>query len=995
MWEKDAMRFALLGPVQVHGDDAPVEIRGVLRRTLLAALLLSRGSVVSADRLAELIWGERPPAGVTTSLYNQVMRLRQALGEDAERIRAVAPGYLIHVEPGELDLDEFAGLCAAARRAAAGADWPGAAEHYSAALALWRGEMLADVPALHEQAAIHQYEEDRLLALQGRIEADLNLGRQDELVGELRTLIGYHPLREAFHGQLMLALYRSGRQADALGVYRDLRRALIRELGVEPAAAVQELHHRILRSDPELRAPTPAAESGSAPPAAARAAPAMRPAPRQLPADTRLFTGRSAELGDLVALARAAGEGTDTGMIVISAINGLGGIGKTALAVHAGHQAGARFPDGQLFIDLRGYGTDPAPVRPAQALDYLLRSLGVPPQSIPDELDERAALYRSALAGTRTLIVLDNAADTAQVRPLLPGGPGCLVLITSRNRLMGLDDAHFVSLGTLSTAEAVALLRGAAGVDQDAEDEPGLAELAELCGRMPLALRIVAARLRHQSHLTVQDLVAELREESGRLDGLRDDDRDLTSVFESSYRALPAAERDLFRALGTVPGTDFDAYAAAHLADRGLEDAQLLLDALHDRSLLIQRAPGRFQFHDLLRVYAHELTDAWAESGLRRDRLFDYYEAAGRLADGCVTRTTRPGAVRDDRPRHPMPTLDDRAAGISWLRAETDNLLAAADDEHADGARVIHLADALATTLNHDHRIRQALPLHERALAAARALGDGLAEANALSDLGLAHTEVSENSTAYARLEQALQQYLELGSRLGEANTYRALGHIDHRIGKITQAAELAERALAIYEEVGDHAGEAESLSEIARGLHMNGRYAEAARLRERALKLSRDIGDLLGEVNLLGDLARAHMMTGVYADAAAYLQDAIRAFRVVDSRQGEASAVWELARVRVAQGRYREAIDLCEQMLPVQQSSGFRQGEAYLLWTMGRAWLGLGETARADEVLSQGWRPSSAPATTSAAPTSCATWPASARPRATTQPPRPTPPRP
>ena len=440
------MRFALLGPVQVHGDDGPVEIRGALRRTLLAALLLQRGSAISADRLGDLVWGGRPPASVTTSLYNQIMRLRQALGDDGELIRAVSPGYLIHVAPTDLDLTEFTDLCADARLAAAESDWSACSTLFTTALALWRGEMLADVPALHDHAAIHQYTEDRLLALQGRIEADLNLARHDELIGELKTLVATHPLREAFHAQLMLALYRAGRQADALNIYRDLRHITITELAIEPGTAIQTLHKDILNADPALTPRRPNPDT----PVALAAAPPPRAAPEQLPADT---SASSAQAAELIALAESAVDGADTGLVVISAHHETGSVGKTALAVHAAHRLRERYPDGQLFIDLLGHSPDLAPVSPEDALDHLLRSLDVPAHAIPVDLDERAALYRSRLAGTRTLVLLDAAANTAQVQPLLPGTPGCLVLITSRNRMMGLDDAHFFALDSASTED--------------------------------------------------------------------------------------------------------------------------------------------------------------------------------------------------------------------------------------------------------------------------------------------------------------------------------------------------------------------------------------------------------------------------------------------------------------------------------------------------------------------------------------------------------------
>jgi DNA-binding SARP family transcriptional activator len=951
MWEKDAMRFALLGPVQVHGDEAPVEIRGSLRRTLLAALLLSRGSVVSADRLAELIWGERPPAGVTTSLYNQVMRLRQALGEDAERIRAVAPGYLIHVEPGELDLDEFAGLCARARRAAAAADWPAAAGLYSDALALWRGEMLADVPALHEQAAIHQYEEDRLVALQGRIEADLNLGRQDELVGELRTLIGYHPLREAFHGQLMLALYRSGRQADALGVYRDLRRALIRELGVEPAAAVQELHHRILRSEPELRAPAAAAQSASAAPVAAQGVPRPRSVPRQLPVDSRLFTGRTAELEELVELAERAGEGAEAGMVVISAINGMGGIGKTALAVRAGHRVGAHFPDGQLFIDLRGYDAKLAPLPPEEALEYLLRSLGVPSPAIPADMDERAALYRSRLAGNRTLILLDNAASTAQVQPLLPGAAGCLVLITSRNRMMGLDDAHFFALDTLSPDEAIALLGKIAGAEPIGPCDPAARELVALCGYVPLAVRIVAARLRHNPRLTVPGLVEELREESGRLSQLRDEDRDLISVFESSFRSLPAAEARLFRLLGLLPGPDFDAYAAANLTADGLAATERRLDSLLGQNLLIQHTPGRYWLHDLLRTYARSLGIEQAEEQASLDRVFDYYEHTAVSASRLMDRRHRPPS--SDRIQHPDPIreLPDYAAAVAWLGAERGNLVALM--EHDCGpARRISLTASLTSFIRAETSKRQQLVWNTAALEAAKAAGQPADRAEALLNLARVYRTGGGFDVAVELLRRAIDGYRELDDKLGEANVQCEIGRFSALLDDYAAAAEGQERALAIYRGLGDRLGEADALYELSRVSSQVGRFEAAEKLADEALALFHELGRPLGEAQVRIVLADLRRRAGDFEEAVDLLRRSAAIFREARTRQDESNVLWTIGQIRLAQGRYDEAAELLEQTLVLCQEAGIQHGIGGTLGVLGTVRLAQGRYPEAAELL-------------------------------------------
>jgi DNA-binding SARP family transcriptional activator/tetratricopeptide (TPR) repeat protein len=942
------VRFALLGPVQVHGDGGPVEIRGALRRTLLAALLLHRGSVVSADRLGELVWAQNPPVSVTTSLYNQIMRLRQSLGADADRIRAVAPGYLIQVEPDELDLDEFSRLCGQARHSAAYGEWTQASEQYAAALALWRGEMLADVPALHGQAAIHRFQEDRLVALQGRIEAELSLGRADELVGELRGLVGGHPLREAFHGQLMLALYRSGRQAEALEVYRDLRRATASELGVEPGLMLQELHHRILRSDPGLTLPRPEPEPERP---AAGAAPPARPAPRQLPADTRLFTGRRGELDALVQLAAVAGAGADAGMVVISAINGMGGIGKTALAVRAGHRVAGSFPDGQLFIDLRGYDARLAPLGAEDALDYLLRSLGVPPQSIPADLGERAALYRSRLAGTRTLIVLDNAASTAQVLPLLPGTPGCLVLVTSRNRMMGLDDAHFFALDTLEPQEAVSLLRRIAGAERIDGQDAAVAELVGQCGLMPLAVRIVAALLRHQPGLTVPELVERLRGEAQRLTRLRDEDRDLASVFESSYNGLPAAEARLFRLLGLMPGPDFDTYAAAHLIGADLRTAEHRLDQLLDQNLLIQHAPGRFRLHDLLRSYARSLPTPEAEERECLDRVLDYYEQTA-LAVGEQLARRRTIRDVDARPkRDPVRPVSDYAAAVAWQRAERGTMAELL--EHVDEpARQISLTAALATFLRYEMPKRRQIAWHQAAVDAARTSGQPAQEAEAL--LNLAHVYRTDGGFDLAAelLQRAMDGYQALGDRLGEANAQCELGRVSHLTGDYARAAQEQERALGLYQELGDRLGEADALYELGRINTLSGDHEVAERFAQRALALFGELDRPMGVAQVRVVLANLRRRAGAYPEAAELLERAVVTFRETGDRQSESNALWTLGQIRLATGDYDAAAELIERTLMLAREVGTRHGTGSALGVLGTVRLARGEHEAAEGLL-------------------------------------------
>lgn len=836
------MRFGVLGPLTVHGDGGPVRVGGRLRRTLLAALLLENGAPVSEDRLTELLWGPAAPGFAGKPLHNQVLRLRQSLGE-SERIQAAAPGYLIRLAPGELDLDVFAGHCAGGRRALAERDWPSAARELGAALALWRGRPLADVPALADDIRLRQLAETRLQVLQGRIEADLQLGRHPELLDELRALVDEHPAHPAFRSQLMLALYRCDRRTEALAVYAAFRDALADELGLEPAAELRELHARIQRSDPALAfaphdAPHEAPHRASrAAQQAANRAPAGD-APRQLPADVRTFTGRIREIEDLVAAAEkaAAASGELTGAVVISALDGMGGIGKTALAVHAAHRVGGRFPDGQLFIDLRGHADAARAVPVEEALAYLLRALGVPSPGIPAGLAERAALYRTRLAGSRTLILLDNAADAAQVRPLLPGGPGCLVLVTSRGRLPGLEDARSLTVDVLGGPEAVALLGKVAGPGR-APAGAAARELAELCGHMPLALRIVGARLRHQPELTVAGLLAELRDEDLRLDRLTDGERDLTSVFESSFAGLPEPERRALRLLGRLPGPDLDRYAAAHLFALPVPEAARLLESLLSRSLLIQQVPGRYGMHDLVRSYARTLmSPEHAEAVAARARLLAYYQhtadAAGRHHTTAIRWRPAPAF------RGPAPELADTAAALGWLRAERDCLLAAVASRDIAPERRVDLAVRIAPLLLEDGPWSEAAALHEDAARWAEALGDGPSRADALRNLGLVALSSSERERARRAFEQARELYRAARCRAGEADALFRIGRVLTVADEFAAALEPERAALALFREIGDRHGEAHALQAVADTARMLGQADEALEACEAVLAI-------------------------------------------------------------------------------------------------------------------------------------------------------------
>ncbi|MBR7832062.1 winged helix-turn-helix domain-containing protein, partial [Actinospica durhamensis] len=651
------MRLGILGPVLVL-DDAGEQIHlAVRQRTLLAALLVHVNRTVPVHQLAELVWDGAAPHNAQRTIRTYVVRLRHDLGPAvAARVVTHSPGYLIRLEPAELDTLEFEALCRHAGAALGAGSGNEASSAATEALGLWRDAPLLDVPSqLLREQCLPRLEQLRLQAAEDGAEARLRLGEHDGLVPQLRELAGAFPLREKFHVQLMTALARAGRRAEALAAYQNARKVLVGELGIEPGPELRAVHEFVLAGERELARDRPGdgvprvevAGTGVGTGAQTSAAAVV---PRHLPSAPGHFTGRQDELLILATLPNrpmqsdtqtvAQAQTDAAGAVVISAIDGMAGIGKTALAIHAAHRLAESFPDGQLFLDLHGYTKGHAPRTADQALDFLLRALGVPTERIPLDGELAAALYRQRLAETRTLIVLDNAATEAQVRPLLPGTGSCLVLITSRVRLKGLDDAQIISLDLLAESDAVALLRAVAGPDRVAPEDPLAGEIAGLCGYLPLALRIAASLLRHRPAWGLEQLAGQLRDRRRRVSALSDGERGLPAVFDLSYLSLDEAHRRLWRRLGLIPGPDLDAYAAAALAELAPERAAGLLEDLVDHNLLIAYAPGRYRLHDLLRAHAHTLAaaDPAPESEAAVGRLLHYYAHTARSASVPIAR---------------------------------------------------------------------------------------------------------------------------------------------------------------------------------------------------------------------------------------------------------------------------------------------------------------------------------------------------------------------
>jgi DNA-binding SARP family transcriptional activator len=948
----DTVEFGLLGPLSVRVNGEPVPIPRGKQRILLATLLLRPGRTVPADQLADVMWREGPPPSATITLQNYVKRLRQALGAVArDRVVTQPGGYLIRVKPGELDLAAMEQALAAARRAAREDAWLRAADEAAAALALWRGEPLCDVDLpLLAAPEVSRVAELRLQAGELRAEADLQLTRHAEVITDLEQLVADAPLREHLHALLMLALYRCGRRAEALEAYGRARDMLVEDLGSEPGPELQDLHRQILRDDPALL-PLPA----SAPEATTQSL----AVPQQLPAAVSCFTGRDAELAALSSLLDAL-PGTAAPALVISAIGGTAGVGKTALALHWAHQVAGEFADGQLYVNLRGY--DPRePVAAADALAGFLRDLGVPGTEIPDSAEERAGLYRGKLAGRRVLVVLDNARDGEQIRPLLPGDPGCLAVVTSRDSLAGLvatDGAIRLDLDVLPLADAIELLRSLIGPRADIDPEAA-ADLAGLCARLPLALRITAELAAARCEVPLAELVRELQ--ANRLDVLDagEERADVRAVFSWSVRQLPADAADAFALAGLHPGQDMDVHAAAALAGTAAVHARRMLDGLLRASLLHAAGAGRYGMHDLLRTYARERAAA-RDPGDHRDqaltRLFEYYLATAAAAmdvlfpaEACLRPPVLPGSVV-------TPDLLRDGAARAWLDAERANLVAVV--VHCAGHGWLRHAADLAGTLfryllNGGH-LPEADTIFGHVLQAARRSGDLAAEGPALIGLGGTSILKGRFHEAAAYYQTALERYRNCGDRAGQARAVHNLGTAEVQLHNLVSAADYYRQAIAAYRDAGDSLCAARAMADLAAAETELGSYDEAAEHLQRALPVLRREKDQYREAGALSWSAEISLRRGQLAQAADLSLQSLTLYRRLENRKGAADRLTSLGQIGVRRAEYQQAIGYLRQALALFRQVGDQYGETVTLRTLAEALLGAGRPAEARAALEQ-----------------------------------------
>ncbi|MFD9903208.1 BTAD domain-containing putative transcriptional regulator [Streptomyces sp. NPDC059063] len=943
-------RFAVLGDIEVRVDGHPLAIGHLRQRQVLAALLVDANRTVPVDQLADRVWADRPPQRFRSTLYSYLSRLRQAL-QQAEgagaRIDKEPGGYRLTVDPAAVDLHRFRDLVAQARAAG---DGEAALARYGQALGEWRGEAFAGLDTPWFNALRETLARERLAAELDRNDLALRQGRHGALLAELTATAEAHPLDERLAGQLMLALHGSGRSADALGHYRRTRERLAEELGVDPGTPLQELHQRILTGDPHLTPPH--SPTAAAPPP---------PVPRQLPASPGVFTGRGKELDQLTKALDGSADagGGPGGTVVISAIGGIGGVGKTWLAVRWAHENAHRFPDGQLYVNLRGFDPAARPMPVATAVRGFLDALGADPDGIPPHLDAQTALYRSLVAERRILIVLDNARDADQVRPLLPGSPASTVLITSRSRLTALVTTHGarpLPLDVLGRTDAHHLLVSHLGVPRVGAEPEAVAALVDHCAGLPLALGIVAARAATHPDFPLAVLAAELREATDRLDAL--DAGDLTAslraAFAASYRALTPRAATLFALLGLVPGPDIGLAAAASLAALHEPDARPLLAELEAAHLVRQDVPGRYRMHDLVRLYAAEVARqqpdpvtgptrpqaAQATEAARHqpgqvteaalDRLVDFHlhtaYAANRLLDGPNT----PFAFKPEPPAPGCSPLrpPDTATALQWFDAEHACLLAVQSLALATGRlpQVWQLAWTLISYHQGGYHLTEYLTAWRAALTAAEHHGESPApRALAHWRLGHARSLTGDHSEALDHLGQALALSERTDDIAGQAHICRTLGRVWEQYGDDGRAFAHAQRALDLYRRLDNPFWHANQLNAVGWMHARLGRYPQARAHCEQALRLYREHARPADTASTLDSLGYIAHHTGRLPQAVEYYEQALALFREHADATNEADTLANLAETRHALGQTAQARAAWQQALALYEAQSRR----------------------------------------------------------------------
>ncbi|WP_062149503.1 AfsR/SARP family transcriptional regulator [Streptomyces curacoi] len=912
-----AVEIRVLGEVEVRVDGHRLDPGPARQRRVLAVLVLAANHVVTVDQLIDRVWAQRPPQRARETLYSYLSRLRQALRTTAgaARIARRSGGYELSVEPSAVDLHRFRALSTGARTAAKAGDEDAAARLFEEALALWRGELCPDMDSPWFAAQRETARVERLAAVLDRADVQLRRGLHAELLTTLPALAESHPLDERLAAQLMLALYRGGRPADALRHYQVVRRRLADELGIDPGPPLQELYQRILICDPRLAPPVRSADPGPA--RAAEPSPASAARPRQLPAPPTLFTGRGSELARLDKLLAPRGK-PDGGSVLIAAICGTGGVGKTSLALRWAHDQQELFPDGQLYADLRGFTPSGEPADPYAVMRGFLEALGADPAGLPTAPQSQAALYRSLTADRRLLVVLDNARDSEQVLPLLPGSPTCTVLITSRHQLPGLAATHGVgrlTLDTLDDPEARDLFVRRVGADRLAAEPEAAAELLRHCAGLPLAVSVLAARVTTNPVLTLTALAAELRDTATRLDALETGEAsgDIRTVFAASYLALDPDSARVFRQLAQAPGADIGLPAAAGLTALPPARLRTRLRRLQAHHLVQEPVPGRFTCHDLLRAYALELAATAAPAGeadAALTRVLDHYAHTAYAADRLLLphRDPLPPAPAADDARPEELATHDQA--MAWFAREHTVLTATVDHAARAGhdTRAWRLAWALTTFLARRGRWADVTAVHTTALAAAVRLADPAARAESHRTLAWACTETARFAEAHDQLARALDLSERSGDLRSAAHTHLALGWLYERQDDKPAALRHDQRAVDLFTSLGHLPGRARALNAVAWDHTRLGDHTEAVRHCRLALAIQRELGDERGQAGTWDTLGYAYQQLGDHTNAVDCYAHSLDLNRALGHRYNEAETLVHLSQTHRATGAVEPA---------------------------------------------------------------------------------------
>ncbi|MFK3983258.1 AfsR/SARP family transcriptional regulator [Micromonospora sp. NPDC050397] len=984
----------LLGPVEVVGPAGPALLVGARQRAVVGLLALKAGTVVPQWRLVDALWGQRPPRTAVKSLHSHIARVRSALTLCGlpDVLVTRDSGYALRLAPETVDAIRFEEYARRGREDLAAGEPARAVAGLRAGLGLWRHEVaLADAePTGWGAAEVDRLGEVRLVAVEDRWDAELRLGRHAVAVGELERLLVEYPSRERLVGLFMLALYRSGRQTDALDAYQRLRVGLAEEFGVDPGPDLARLHTRILRRDPALDPeplPDPGATGtssrppGSAPPPAsgtsdapARSGPAeagghttdggghrtdgggpSMPTPRQLPAPVGFFTGRSPELSVLDRLLD-----DPEADLPLALISGPAGIGKTALAVQWGRRVANHFPDGQLFVDLRGHERD-ATLPPGHALSHMLRSLGVPADRVPAEPTEQASLYRSLLHGRRMLILLDNAGTADDVLPLVPGSAGTMLLVTSRSAIAALNTHHAVcpvSLDVLPVDEALAVLvrlLGAAAVERERAEA---AELVRLCDRMPLALRIAAAKLASRPNRTIGTLVAELAG-ANRLDALSvdGDSRSVRTVFASAYRALSGPAARLFRLLGLHPGPTFHTLLAAAVADLGVTEARRIVDELVVAHLAVETGVDQYRFHDLIALFAQQCATVDETTPARDEavhRIVDWYlavaTAANKVLDPGRDRVT--AVLRHPPAQPPFPA--EHHAALAFLDAERGNLLpvtryAAQRGLPTAAWQLTYLLIGFYDSRGH---WPERVEMCRWAVTAARQVNDPATEGLMLSGLGVALIMSRRFDAALSSLHEALPLMLASDDRRGAGHVYNNIAAAYSGLRRFDEAVTAFRHALAIHTASGYRLGIALALNNTGHTYVRMGRPELGTTDLAQALTISREVGNPRLEAAVLHSLGEADLGRGRLDAALDHLGQALLVYQAIGDRRYEAETMNGLGLALLRKGEPAAAISPLRRALSLTRDLADQHLEAVTRHHLGQAYLRAGDLTGAGDEL-------------------------------------------